>query len=256
MSGVIPGTVSLFSGSPGLTSLNTKKSAIRLLRLKPEDDKPDGSALALQYWPETFSDSAAVNYAKKNVPGGSLPLYQWISNGERTLTFQALFTTDVDMTKWAKNQPRANVQENYVDALKAKGLESRNIDIRSALIWLRSFRMPTYNADGTYLPPAKAVLTIPGTRIGLWSGDTGTGREVDSVTAVMTACDIEIRACFPNGNIRIAAVQLTFEEVAQKEGIVNFPGYGRRISDTFVNGDNTSARDASGSGTAVYGLGR
>lgn len=236
MAGLVPGVVGIFSGNPSLTSLNTKKSAIKLLRLKPEDDKPDGSALALQYWPETFSDTAAVNYAKKNVPGGSLPLYQWISNGERVLTFQALFTTDVDVTKWVKTQPSSNVDTVYVQALKTAGLSPRNIDIRAALIWLRSFRMPTYKSDGTYLPPAKVQLSIPGTRIGLWSGDTGTGRDSDCITAVMTACDIEIRASFPNGNIRIAAVQLSFEEVAQKEGIVNFPGYGSRISDTFANG--------------------
>lgn len=252
MPGIVPGVVSLVANK-SLTSLNARKSAIKLLRLKPEDDKPDGSALALQYWPDTFNDSASVNYAKKPVPGGSLPLYQWISNGERTLSFQALFTTDVDITKWIQQQPRSNAREGYTDALKAAGLESRNIDIRAALIWLRSFRMPTYNADGTYLPPAKVVLSIPGSRIGLWSGDTGTGREADSITAVMTTCDIEIRASFPNGNIRIAAVTLAFEEIAQKEGIVNFPGYGKRISDTFVNGSNTSV---TGAGIGVYGLGR
>lgn len=255
MTGIVPGVVGVFAGSPGLNALNTKKSAIRLLRLKPQDDKPDGSALALQYWPETFSDSAAVNYAKKNVPGGSLPLYQWISNGERTLSFQAMFTTDVDTTKWVTTQPSSNVDAAYTDTLKARGLTPRNIDIRSALIWLRSFRMPTYNADGTYLPPAKVVLSIPGSRIGLWSGDTGTGREADSVTAVMTQCEIEVRACFPNGNIRIAAVQLVFEEVAQKEGIVNFPGYGRRISDSFAKGSNDNFTLAT-AGTATYNLGQ
>lgn len=220
----MPGPLSL--GNIDLFRLSDRKASIKLRRLKPADDEPDGSALALQYWPESLSDSAPVNYAKKAVPGGSLPLYQWINNGERSVTFSAMFTTDIDLTKWADKQPASDVDSALVSELKSKGLSKRNIDIRGALIWLRSFRMPTYLPDGSYLPPAKAILTIPGSRFGLYSGEIGAGSDPDSIYCVMTQCEIEVRASFPNGVPRVAAVQLGFEEIAQVKGIVNFPGYG------------------------------
>jgi len=243
----VPSALSL--GNIDLFRLSSRKSAIKLQRLNPENDKPDGSALALQYWPESMSDSASVNYVKKNIPGGSLPLYQWINNGERAVTFQALFTTDVDVTKWASTQPASDVDTGYLAELKSKGLSSRNIDVRSALIWLRSFRMPIYKPDGSYLPPAKAVLTIPGSRFGMWSGDVGTGDDPDSIYCVMTQCEIEIRASFPNGVPRIAAVQLGFEEIAQVGGLVNFPGYTEEIGSLFGVGTQAVA----GAGGAFAG---
>lgn len=244
----MPGVLSL--GNIDLFRLSGRKSSMKLLRLKPEDDTPDKSALSFQYWPETLTDSAQVNYVKKSIPGGSLPLYQWVNGGEHSVSFQAMFTTDVDLTKWNDKQPASDVNESYAAEIKDKGLRSRNIDIRGALIWLRSFRMPTYKPDGTYLPPPKAILTIPGYRMGMWSGDTGTGTEPDDMVCVMTQCEIEIRASFPNGVPRIAVVTLAFEEVAQRSGIVKFPGYNDRIKNTIDSANSTVTPE----GVGVYGL--
>lgn len=251
-------------GSLDLFRLSDRKASIKLRRLNPENDNPDGSALALQYWPETLNDSAPVNYAKKAIPGGSLPLYQWINNGERAITFSAIFTTDIDVTKWAENQPASNADAGLLAELKSKGLSKRNLDIRAALIWLRSFRMPIYKPDGSYLPPAKAILTIPGSRFGWYSGETGSGADPDSINCVMTQCDIEVKASFPNGVPRVAAVNLGFEEIAQLKGVVNFPGYSLNIAGTFPAGNGATNVDGSqlGStagaagpkGIGVYGL--
>lgn len=258
----MPGALSL--GNIDLFRLSSRKSAMTLRRLNPENDNPDGSALALQYWPDTLNDTAAVNYAKKAVSGGSLPLYQWINNGEHAITFQAIFTTDVDVTKWADTQPASDVDPGYMAELKSKGLSKRNIDIRAALIWLRSFRMPIYKPDGTYLPPPKAILTIPGSRFGLWSGEIGVGDDPDAIYCVMTQCDIEVRASFPNGVPRIANVSLGFEEIAQVKGVVKFPGYSLNVAGMFPVGNaagnlndspsSSTSRDSGPLGVGVYGI--
>ena len=249
----MPGALSL--GSIDIFRLSSRKSAMTLRRLNPENDNPDGSALALQYWPETLNDTSSVNYAKKAIPGGSLPLYQWINNGEHTVTFQAIFTTDVDVTKWADTQPASDVDAGYLAELKSKGLSKRNIDIRAALIWLRSFRMPIYKTDGSYLPPPKCHLTIPGSRFGLWTGETGAGNDPDSMYCLMTQCDIEVRASFPNGVPRIAAVSLGFEETPQLKGVVNFPGYGLNIAGTFPAGNGATNVDGSQLGSTAGAVG-
>jgi hypothetical protein len=227
-----------------LFKLSDKKASVVITRLGPNDAA--GESLALQYWPDTITDSRAVNWTNKAIPGGNLPIYSWVNGGDRNITFSAVFTTDIDLTKWQKDAAyAARTDEQLVQDMKRQGLTRRNIDIRSALIWLRSFTMPTYNPDGTYLPPAKLRLTIPGSRIALSVGDDGSGDDPDAIIAIMTQCEITYNAFFPNGNPRIANVQLGFAQIAQKSGIVNFPGRTDRIDSIVTSGDT-------GTGIAAY----
>jgi hypothetical protein len=97
--------------------LSTRREYLYLTELD-ENDAPsaqsvegDGGAgdprRRLQYFPETLTDSKAVNYQVKDIPGGSLPLYQWVSSGAREISFTAVWTTDVDHYSQTADQESA-----------------------------------------------------------------------------------------------------------------------------------------------------
>lgn len=172
------------------------------------------SYLALQYWPETLEDSRASEWSSRQVPGGSHPIYQWASGGERTISFSAVFTTD-----HAPDDLNVRNEDPYTNKLGVEGpgtrRGTRDIDIRAAIAWLRYFTYPYYDpSSGFSHEPPKVILVLPNTRIG-YDGS-------DYVIAVMTQCDVTYEAWFPNGFPRIAEVQLQFSEVVQHGGSVRF----------------------------------
>jgi hypothetical protein len=225
-------------GGTFLTKLNKRKQVASIYELKDEDSSPTGVYRAFQYWPETITDTKAVTWATKEIPGGSLPLYQWTSSGERLISFTAVFTCDNDLID------QENVNANIFERLKDKGELNRNIDIRSALVWLRRFMLPKYSNDAgalgvpnVYAPP-KFILSMPGTSIGLTGGafpnDASTA---DSLYAIMLQCDITYVAAFPSGLPRVVEVALSFAQIAQLAGsVVMFP---RRhaLMDQAMDGD-------------------
>lgn len=249
----MPGLGSLVSGLKPIAG--RRRAECYLIAL---DDKgaPDTSVKGrpntrkFQYFPETITDSKAINYATKEIPGGSLPLYQWVNSGARTISFSAVFTTDVDHigadpTRFERADP--NVPSlalpaddgksigRMLDRLRASGAELDNPYIPGALYWLRSFMLPTYtsstapNLQDTPLtsPPKKLLLVLEGSRIE-WLGGRGigteaSGKETTGIPCIMTQCEISYEMFFPSGNPRIATVQLAFEEVPQLKGVIQFP---------------------------------
>jgi hypothetical protein len=174
-----------------------------------------------QYFPETISDTKQVNYQRRDVPGASLPIYQWVNSGERLISFTAVFSTDV------------NLGLSYTTAfslherLKGAGHEDRNVDIRAAVSVLRDKMMPLYPKSTTptqVKAPPKLLLYLPGTGIG-WAGgfNTGAPEAEHSVICIMTQCDVSWESFFPNGLPRLATVQLSFAQLAQRGGRVVFP---------------------------------
>lgn len=238
---------------PGLTSLSKslvsrlgeRRSQVCLLELDGED-KPLGDYMVFQYFPETITDTKAINYEAKAIPGGSLPLYQWTSSGERLISFEAIFTADVDLAgdtaAFAK--------------LVSKGQSRRNVDLRTALLWLRRYMYPRYGDEaqlGVPLTqaPRKSVLYIPNSGIGLTSGayssttdsilargpsQNGVQVSLDRVLVIMTQCDITYEAFFTSGLPRIASVQLQFAQIAQLGGEVNFPRDADTLRDAVTGG--------------------
>lgn len=161
-----------------------------------------GSAVAsesfvFQYWPESLSDSKSVEYAEKMVPGASHPLYQFVRGGARSLGFSAIFTKDVNT-------------DNPLDPAPQNDTYTRDIN---AAVWaLRRFIYPSYGeGDLKAFPPEFLTLKLPGTALG---GFNSSG-PVDSLTCIMSRCDVEYRAWFPDGTPRFATVDLEFWETVQ-----------------------------------------
>lgn len=231
-----------------LTQINQKRADACLVEMNEKTNDSEGdlakavdNANCFQYWPETVTDSKAVNYQQKDIPGGSLPLYQWISGGERLITFTAVFTTDVDLE--AEKQSRLlslSGDDDIVARLKSAGLQRRNVDIRAAVAWLRRYMYPRYTSDSdgkvethfTYAP-AKLLLIMPNSGIGLAGGDA---INLHSIKCIMTQCDVTTEQYFPNGLPRIATVQLSFAQIAQYDGGITFPGRTTEM-DGEANGD-------------------
>jgi hypothetical protein len=226
--------------------INARTSDCALIELGP-GDSPTGDSQVFQYYPDSISDNKAVNYQQKAIFGGSLPLYQFTGGGERTISFSAVFTCDTDLLA-----QRAQASSAILYArLKAAGVERRNVDIRAALMWLRGFMLPRYadssigtqlgsDSGGTQLTfaPHKILLTMPGTGIGFYGGfDSVSGP--DAVLCHMSQCDITIGDLFPSGLPRNATVQLSFAQLAQSRGFVQFPS-------------RTSSYDDVRKGTAVF----
>jgi hypothetical protein len=193
--------------------------------------------VAFQYFPDTINDTKGINYQQKEIPGGSLPLYQWVSGSERLISFSAVFTTDVDIlsvdanTRDAVSAADGDFTLSIADRLKQTGVQRRNVDIRAAVGWLRSYMYPKYNnaangsaagAQGVTITqaPSKLRLVLPGSGIGIAGACAETP---DSVRVIMTQCDVSYEAFFPSGLPRIATVGLAFAEIAQFGGVVQFP---------------------------------
>jgi hypothetical protein len=195
-----------------------------------------------QYFPATIQDSKATNYQTKVIPGLSHPLYQWTSSGARTISFQAIFTRDRNMT----NQERAfsliprtgvattsgqrtarNISigggQNAGGAGIALSEDPRNVDIPSAVAWLRAFLDPEYSADGTGKkstvparphPPRKMILGFPGVRIN-WGV---TSLPPTEMYCIMVGCEVNYDGFFGDGTPRMARVDLAFAEIIQVHG--------------------------------------
>lgn len=227
------------------------RSEVMLTGLNPVTDEPE-ETFVLQFFPEAISDSKAVNFQRKEVPGGTLPLYQWVNSGERNLSFTAIFAADMDML--ATGVMKAG--EVY-SRIKDAGLTRETVDIRTAVAYLRSYLFPKYldTGIGATQPPRKLRLTIPRSGIGL-AGGAGSGTVMpDSVFCVMTQCDVNWEAFFPTGMPRYVSVSLAFGQIAQYGGQVQFPQSPRDLLPAINNQGNGGAGFAVQLGGFLGGLG-
>lgn len=215
----MPGIASLASALSSRLPDKAKKAYLIEL---DETDSPC-AAFAFQYFPESISDSKNINYQQKEIPGGSLPLYQWVASGERLITFTAVFTSDVDLLPPRRpGQSSAEASSGLVSRVKAAGVNSRNTDIRAAVAWLRRYTLPTYARNITY-SPSKLRLSLPGSGIGVAGGAIAGSVLDDTVICVMTQCDVTYEAFFPSGLPRYVTVNVSFAQIPQMNGQVLFP---------------------------------
>lgn len=201
LAGLLPGTY--FSGK-------TAKAA--LFPLDIDDNVVSGDGREFQYWPESIDDDKGTEYAKKQVPGASHPLYQWVAGGERTVSFTAVFTRDhkADPAQGGINAAPTADQPRE-DQL------TRNVDLAAAATWFRMHMYPAYSANEIRVnPPSKLLLYLPNT---VMAADVS-----DMMACVMTKCSLSYKAWFPDGTPRLLEMGLTFEEIVQIGGSVRFVG--------------------------------
>lgn len=229
----------LFTITTGLAA-TTK---LRQVLLRPVDMAPGewppwtneqapgtGQELAFQFWPESLSDTKSSEWTARMIPGGSHPLYQWASGGERALSFTAIFATDTEPDaqdlRSVDQYESMRAQQSRFDLGGGPNFRQRDMDLRSAVAWLRWFMYPSYGASGADIrayEPAKCLLTFPNTGLGYAAEGEGTGVS-DSVLCAMRQCDVTYQAWFPSGHPRLIEVSLSFVELVQSGERVAFQG--------------------------------
>lgn len=170
---------------------------------------------SFQYFPEQINDSKGATYATKSIPGGSHPLYQFITGSERTISFSAIFTNDEDPSPpGILDALQGGLDIGIDDLLGSK----YNGPASSAVVWLRSFLYPRYS-DPIFKQPYKTVVAPPVARLYLPnSGIHGSVKGnliLDSIDCIMTQCDIIYETFYRNGAQRITVANLTFNETVQ-----------------------------------------
>lgn len=203
------GFLSLIGGnSSGAGYLHEEQASVYLLPLDDEGNVQvaapgaittgaQSPARSFQFWPAEISDSEGVNYATKQIPGGNLPFYQWVSGGEHNVTFSAVFARDIWVTGVNGLLEGAGVPE-----------DKHNVDVGAACKYLRSLKAPEYRQGEDFArPPPLMYLVTPNVPI---------GRDMDDrMLCLMTQCDITWKRSFPDGTPRLAEVSLGFAETVQ-----------------------------------------
>lgn len=194
-----PQRVYLFPASSGATTTNNG------LQTQQQDQ-----ALFFQYWPQSLSDDYQPEYAEHLIPGGSHPIYQWVGGRGRTLSFEAVFTAELNQLRIAGGGPLDQARATAA-AVSMSLLPSApfTVDVAAALAKIRSWMMPEYSSAGRLgetSPPKILTLAFPGTKLG---GTT------DMIQVILRSAPIIIESWFPNGEPRVATVQLTFNQVVQ-----------------------------------------
>jgi len=194
----------------------------RMLLTPFQEDLPPGEsataqARIFQYFPDTINDARQTAYQEKPIPGMSHPLYQWTSGGSREISFMAIFTRDRALTDDEKN---AQLLSTVTGGSRAFGvIDMRNVDIPSAIGWLRSYTYPEYGTSGKNKyerprPPRRLILTLPGLRINQGMPELPD----DEIRCIMVQCDVSYEGFFNDGTPRIARVTLAFAETIQYHG--------------------------------------
>ena len=191
-----------------------------------EETRPNpASILHFQYWPQSLTDDYQVNYAEHQIPGGSHPLYQWVSGSGRTISFEAVFTSEINT-----NRSFAGAFAGLAGVSSIANVSSAltpsapyTVDVSAALSRLRSFMRADYPKGGQQgLSKAPQILTlvVPGTKL---------NGKSDAVNVILRSAPITIEAWFPDGQIRVASVSLTFSEIVQLPTGTSTDGSGSNV---------------------------
>lgn len=162
---------------------------------------------SFQFWPAEISDSGDPNYSSRNIPGGSVPFYQWVNNADSVISFDVSFSRDL-----IGEINGTNIEESKY-----------NVDVAAAVAWLKSLKMPVYNQGDIHVePPYTLKLVTPGMNV--WFG----GKQYANV--IMSQCGVSYKNWMtdPNDNTKSvlvsASVSLAFNQTIQGLRTMKFPG--------------------------------
>lgn len=179
-----------------------------------------------QFWPQQVQDNYTPNYATKQIPGASHPLYQWTGGNGRTISFTAQFVSEIREDSFlqgaddfrsrlvtAGSVSRVGGQQSLgsTSAVGAALLPSTRykVNVSAAIAALQQYLYPNYQkVSGVVLPPRKLVLVLPGTRL-------GRSESADGILCIMKAANVTMESWFPSGELRSASVALEFAEIIQ-----------------------------------------
>jgi hypothetical protein len=173
-----------------------------------------GSTQAFQYFPERVTDNKAVNWASREIPGGSHPIYSFISGGERSVAFDAIFTDDTGDDSSLLDKFSLTGFGNPLS-----GSRKDTVDVAAAIAWLRKYLYPKYNKSGISAPPPLVIVYFPNSN--LVSGDGIPG----SLVGFINRADVTYEAFHRNGKPRIAVVNVEIKEVVQISAQWKFHGF-------------------------------
>lgn len=203
--------------------ISKKSSAEELAQVYIVAFKKDGAedndigVWAFQYWPESVQITQDANYATKDIIGGSHPLRQFLSLGDRIMSFQAEFSRDL----------QGEISDPSFVEEPGKIARGRfNVDIAAAHTWLESLKLPKYGPAtslGEYEPPPLLWVVFPNSRFGMARGFD------DPFQSLMVSCTINVDSWFPDGTIRHSRVDLAFAEVVQTAAGIKFFGRNHAI---------------------------
>ncbi len=195
------GLISLAGAITGGSFIKNDEAFAFIIPLDEKFRPETGNVRSFQFWPAEITDTSAVNYSAKTIPGANLPFYQWISGGEHKVAFSTMFAADIKYDQGVTSDPE----------------DKHTVNVAAATQYLRSLKEPTYVQGKEYaLPPPALYLCIPNVPIGPGLNDR--------MLCVMTQCDITYKKEFPDGTPRLAEVSLEFAEILQNE---NTQFYGR-----------------------------
>lgn len=183
-----------------------------------------------QFWPSQVTDNYTPNYATKQIPGASHPLYQWVSGAGRNISFTANFVSEVREDS-ATIQGASSTHNSFSSRIAASsataiGRGARSlvlgpgllpssrytVNVAGALASLQQYLYPTYGeqsaSKGITKPPKKVVLVLPGTKLGRADG-------ADGVLCILKGANVTMESFFPSGELRAASVALQFAEIIQ-----------------------------------------
>ena len=191
--------------------------------------KRTADVFVFQFWPQQVQDNYTPNYATKNIPGASHPIFQWTSGNGRDISFTAQFVSELREDQGftsgrTKNKSFLNrIQDSSAtsitrasdtlgNAFNALLLPSSRytVNVSAAIAALQQYLYPSYgvNSTGPTHPPSKLILVLPGTNLGRAKG-------ADGVLCILRSASVTQEAFFPTGEIRAASVSLKFSEIIQ-----------------------------------------
>jgi hypothetical protein len=196
---------------PEVTSGNTPQGVFPFRQTLQE-------LFVFQFWPSQVTDSYTPNWATKQIPGASHPLYQWVSGSGRNISFTANFVAEIKEAGPLDrpfNERIAAASATSIspsaDALSAAFLPSSRyvVNVAAALAALQRYLYPSYNSPkGITKPPKKLILVLPGTKL-------GRADNVDGILCILKAANVTMESWFPSGELRAASVGLQFSEIIQ-----------------------------------------
>jgi hypothetical protein len=174
-----------------------------------------------QFWPSQVTDSYTPNWATKQIPGASHPLYQWVGGSGRNISFTANFVAEIKGDEEVSDSFK-NFNERIASSAASSTTPSFNagtaaslpsarysVNVSAAIAALQQYLYPTYNNPiGITKPPKKLILVLPGTKLG--RKDSG-----DGILCILKSANVTMESWFPTGELRAASVSLQFSEIIQ-----------------------------------------